>query len=328
MKILIRLPNWLGDIVMSTAFINAVNELYTNAVVDIIVKNEFKGIATLIPGIRKVFPFSKKEFPGLIGAWRFGVGFRHEKYDLCFNLPVSISSITMAYAAHAIKQIGFKEAATDFFFTNAYKRPSNAHRVEEYVSLVENFSGKPIAVKEVRLVPESITSLQYNALINFNSEAESRRMPVDKGISIIKSLIAAFPRLKFLFIGSPGQRQFIDTLINSFHNDSRLENLAGETDLETLASLMARSSVLLTTDSGPAHLANSVGTPVVALFGAGNENNTTPYNKQNLHVLRAGKLSCEPCVNNVCKLYGKPKCMQLLDETAIINALSLYLPYA
>ena len=39
-------------------------------------------------------------------------------------------------------------------------------------------------------------------------------------------------------------------------------------------------------------------------------------------------LACEPCVKNECKLYGVPKCMQLIDELQIIAALSVYLPHA
>jgi ADP-heptose:LPS heptosyltransferase len=91
---------------------------------------------------------------------------------------------------------------------------------------------------------------------------------------------------------------------------------------------MSAATALLTTDSGPAHLANSVGTPTIVLFGAGNEHNTAPYNKQGLTVLRYGKLSCEPCVKNTCKLYGVPKCLELLDELQIINTLSVYLHHA
>src|SRR5207253_1862329 len=104
-----------------------------------------------------------------------------------------------------------------------------------------------------------------------------------------------------------------------------IENYAGKTNLVGLANLMAESKVVLTTDSGPAHLANSVGTPTIALFGAGDEHNTAPYNKGNLTVIRAGRLECEPCVTNTCLLYGMPKCMKLLDELQIINAVSLYL---
>ena len=114
-------------------------------------------------------------------------------------------------------------------------------------------------------------------------------------------------------------------MVNRLETGDRVENYAGKTSLDGLCQLMASSKAVLTTDSGPAHLANSLGVPTIVLFGAGNEFNTAPYNKQSLTVIRAGKLECEPCVRNTCKLYGIPKCMQLIDELEIINALSLSL---
>jgi ADP-heptose:LPS heptosyltransferase len=82
---------------------------------------------------------------------------------------------------------------------------------------------------------------------------------------------------------------------------------------------MATSKAVLTTDSGPAHIASATGVSTVVLFGAGNENNTSPYNKEGLSIIRLGQLPCEPCVKNKCLLYGIPKCMELLDNKLIIN---------
>jgi len=93
MKILIRLPNWLGDVVMSTAFVNAVGQLYPDAQIDVIIKKELSNIAPLIPGLTRIHPFSKQEFSGLSGVYRFGKKLKSEKYDLFFNLPQSLSSL-------------------------------------------------------------------------------------------------------------------------------------------------------------------------------------------------------------------------------------------
>ena len=76
---------------------------------------------------------------------------------------------------------------------------------------------------------------------------------------------------------------------------------------------------MITTDSGPAHVANALGTPTIVLFGAGNENNTAPYNKNNSTIIRFGQLPCEPCVNNVCKVYGTPECLLRLDDNFIVQ---------
>lgn len=329
MKILIRLPNWLGDVVMSTAFIRATGQLYPGATIDIIIKKELAGIATLIPGINKIHAFSKQEYDGLSGVYRFGKKLRAENYDIFFNQPTSLSSLVMGWATRSKKRVGFGKEGGFFLLTNVLKKPSGIHRVDEYLSLLEQFTGKPIVDRRVKLeVDSTIKQNKNRVLINFNSEADSRRMPLDKARSVINLLTDTFKTTAFTFIGSPKEAAFIDEIIDGADNSDRIENIAGKTDLIGVCNILSAAAVVLTTDSGPAHLANSVGTPTIVLFGAGNEHNTAPYNIQNLTVLRYGKLSCEPCVRNTCKLYGIPKCMELLDELQIIETLTLYLPHA
>ena len=61
-------------------------------------------------------------------------------------------------------------------------------------------------------------------------------------------------------------------------------NLIGRTTLKQLLALLARSSVVLCPDSGPAHMATAVGTPVVGLYATSNRHRTGPYNSQDLVV--------------------------------------------
>ena len=328
MKILIRLPNWLGDVVMSTAFIASVKQLYAEASVDVIIKKELSSIASLIPGLQTIHLFSKQDYKGLKGVYSFGKQLRREKYDLFFNLPSSLSSLVMGWATRAKKRVGFAKEGGFLLLTNVCKRPLNVHRVDEYLSLLEQFTGKSISERQVKLnAGKTMQSNNNRVLINFNSEASSRRMPLDKGKAIINLLTKTFKDTTFTFIGTSNEATFVDQVIGGVMDRDHIVNFAGKTDLAGLSTLMAASAAIITTDSGPAHLANSLGTPTIVLFGAGNEHNTAPYNKQNLTVLRYGKLTCEPCVKNTCRLYGVPKCMQLIDELQIINALSLYLPH-
>jgi heptosyltransferase-2 len=307
LKILIRLPNWLGDVVMSTAFINAVRQLYPDASIDIIIKKELGGIASLIPGLNHIYIFSKQEHNGLSGVYRFGKLLRSQQYDIYFNLPHSLSSFVMAWASGAKQRIGFNKEGGFFLLTRSFKKPANLHRVDEYVSLLENFTGKTITDREVKLQADTFADIKDTVIINFNSEASSRKMPLDKGRSIINALTAAFKDVNFAFVGSPKEALFVDELLIGLNNIDRLQNLAGKTNLKGLAELWAGSKAVLTPAWGPAHLANAVGAPTIVLFGAGDETNTAPYNKQGLEVIRYGKLICEPCVRNTCKLYGIPK---------------------
>ncbi|MBS1526231.1 MAG: glycosyltransferase family 9 protein [Bacteroidetes bacterium] len=325
MKILVRLPNWLGDVVMSTAFLHAVKELYPDARIDVIIKKDLKDIAELITDIN-IRPFSKQDYKGLRGVLRFGKKLRPEKYDLFFCLPESISSAVMGWATGAKKRVGYAKEGRSFLLTHSYKKAPGQHRVDEYVALLEQFTGQPIADRKVEIKYEKKDKIRL-VLVNFNSEAISRRMPADKARRLLDTLCQTFTDLQFGLIGSSKEKNFIDSLAIGT-DDKQIVNFAGTTNLAQLAGYMASAEAVLTTDSGPAHLANSLGVPTVVLFGAGDESNTAPYNKDLLTVIRAGKLDCEPCVRNTCKLYGVPKCMELLDELKIVNALKRYLNYA
>lgn len=61
-------------------------------------------------------------------------------------------------------------------------------------------------------------------------------------------------------------------------------NLIGRTSLKQLLALLARASVVLCPDSGPAHMATAVGTPVVGLYATSNRFRTGPYSSQHLVV--------------------------------------------
>ncbi|WP_214071559.1 glycosyltransferase family 9 protein [Mucilaginibacter sp. dw_454] len=327
MKILVRLPNWLGDVVMSTAFIGAVKQFYPTAQIDVIIKKELSAIASLIPGLTHVHSFSKAEYPGLGGVYRFGKTLRAQKYDIFFTLPDSLSSAIMGKATGAIQRVGYSKEGGFFLLTKTCKRPVNVHRVDEYLAILQQLNQMPVTGRKVELTPTEVKHRNL-VLINFNSEAESRRMPLDKGREILNRLTHLFPEHQFGLLGGPKDQLYGEELLKGAQHLDKIENYAGKTTLVTLSNLMASAKVVLSVDSGPAHLANALGIPVIALFGAGNEHNTAPYNKSNLTVIRSGQLECEPCVRNECKLYGIPKCMQLLDEPRIVNALSLYLNHA
>ena len=101
-----------------------------------------------------------------------------------FNLPSSLSSIVLGWATCSKKRIGFKGEGSFLMLTDVFKRPAGVHRVDEYVSLLEQFSRKTINHRQVKLSANDTRQRDHNrVLINFNSEAESRRMPLDKGDS-------------------------------------------------------------------------------------------------------------------------------------------------
>ena len=102
MKILVRLPNWLGDLIMSAAFIEQLQKVYPGSEISVIIKKGLEKLLTFFPVVKNQFIFSKQEFPGLKGAFCFGKIIKaQEKFDIYFSLPDSFSSALMGYATGA-----------------------------------------------------------------------------------------------------------------------------------------------------------------------------------------------------------------------------------
>ena len=99
--ILIRTPNWLGDLMMSTAFIHQVMELFPESEVDLVVRSGFEELP--LPCRGRILPFDKKtQTPG-----SFGKNLRQYEYQKMFILPPSFSSAWMGFRASIPERIGF-----------------------------------------------------------------------------------------------------------------------------------------------------------------------------------------------------------------------------
>jgi heptosyltransferase I len=92
-------------------------------------------------------------------------------------------------------------------------------------------------------------------------------------------------------------------------------SVAGATSLRELAALYRMASILLTTDSGPMHLAAAVGTPVMALFGPTSPERTGPYGHGHI-VIRHG-LPCSPCFRKTCDTL---ECMKTISVDEVFRA--------
>ena len=92
-------------------------------------------------------------------------------------------------------------------------------------------------------------------------------------------------------------------------------NLAGRTSLLELAALYELADLVISTDTGPMHLAAAVGTPVVALFGPTAPWRTGPYGDNNRVVRLA--LECSPCYQRTC---DSRRCMREINVDAVLAA--------
>ena len=117
-----------------------------------------------------------------------------------------------------------------------------------------------------------------------------------------------------VFSGGPQDMQGIEEIRAAM--TGKAATLAGRTSLKDLAALYEMAAVLITTDTGPMHLAAAAGTPVVALFGPTAPWRTGPFGEGH-RVLRA-EISCSPCLKRQCD--RGHVCMEQITVDKVVQA--------
>ena len=100
-----------------------------------------------------------------------------------------------------------------------------------------------------------------------SSNTPEKRWPTENWIKLLKELNQNFTMLRFKLIGTSTDTTICAEISNAV-NSSKVENLSGKTDLVELCKLLTRSKCLVCNDSGAMHLANLLGTRIVAIFNA------------------------------------------------------------
>jgi heptosyltransferase-2 len=314
MKILVRLPNWLGDIMMSFPFLHALKQEFPESKIMVIVKPQYKDLMELLPFKVDVFEYDKKKdgsLPHDIHKYCVNQKLLFN-IDLYFCLPPSFSSAFMGQAFRAKNRVGFKGEWRSFLLTHKKEVPKNLHRHQEYLELLKLYLNRDFPIPQ-KIISRSFEpyfqdSPEPYTVINVNSEASSRRLPTEKWVE----LLSLFQNKKFIFIGMEKDQERVQEVIDLLPpGRNSYMNLAGKTSVLELAQILAHSQGLMSNDSGPAHLASYLGTSVVVFFGAGDPSNTAPTYSRGSTLIVKQDLSCSPCLKNECPLKSLD-CLRLL----------------
>lgn len=161
-------------------------------------------------------------------------------------------------------------------------------------------------------------------LVNANASDRlvQRRWPLDRFARLIEQLLAIRPDVSVLLIGGASDVATNQALLGAVghYAGHRCFDLAGQLPIEALPALFARSAVLVSNDSGPAHFAAVSEIPVIVLFGP-----ETPVLFAPLGTARviSANLPCSPCVS----VYNQRRsacrdnlCMQQIGVARVLEA--------
>ncbi len=151
----------------------------------------------------------------------------------------------------------------------------------------------------------------------------TKRWPVEHYRSILSSIVAGYPEVGIVVLGSRAEAGICRDLVEGFNFQRRLWNLAGLTSLRDLTSLFPLLRLLIANDSSPIHYASAFSVPTVAIFGATVSAMGFGPLAPRSHILELGELGCRPCSDHgpqICPL-GHFRCMRELTPIKILRAI-------
>ncbi len=150
--------------------------------------------------------------------------------------------------------------------------------------------------------------------IHAGARPPARRWPPARFAAVADDL-ARRHDAHIILIGGPGEEEIVAAVAERM--SARALNLAGRTSLGGLAALLARLSLFIGNDSGPAHLAEAVGAPTVRLFGPADVDRWAPLDRTRHAVVRH-PVACSPCGYWECPI--DHRCLRRIAPAAVTRA--------
>lgn len=203
------------------------------------------------------------------------------EYDVCLiyyihNIPSIIPFKTKSYylIGHD-KDLGFKRQIWYDFIHEKVKKDANINEIENNLNIIQklgisgkagkyslHFTNDEIDKNKIFLDKHDLIDNNIIA-IHIGTQGEHKRWNPEKWIDLI-NIISKINNYKFLFIGSKEERKNADEIIKQINADNC--NICGETNPRELCLLLKYCNLLITTDSGPKHIAFLADIPTITLY--------------------------------------------------------------
>jgi heptosyltransferase-2 len=260
-------------------------------------------------------------------ARHLGLAFHQAHIERLILFPDSFSSRVTAFYSGAHERIGHGprgwdlEAALGLTKSVPRRKRGERHLEEEYLDLARAAGGEVRTPRRLTLAPEAQASA--DGLLAGVSEplilapgaryGPAKRWPAARFAEVAR----AWRRGGVVVVGDQGDRE--ETSAVSSLLEGRVLDLTGKTDLPTLAGVLARAAVVVSNDSGAAHVAAALGRPTVIVFGSTDPGWTAPRGE---HVTVIQDLvRCSPCFRSECPLEDAYACLRIVESDRVIRAL-------
>ncbi len=330
-KILIRAPNWVGDVVMATANFADVRRAFPDAEISVLLK----------PGREKILEGSKdfdrvildRAGNSFLKLWMLARELRRERFDLAIIFPNSFRSAWLAWLARIPRRAGYRRNLRSLLLTDGVDYEMDGAKrlpvpMPVFYSKICEAVGVPTSDLRLRLfvTPEceeravahrrALGIAEGERLIGLNPGASfgaSKLWPPSHFAAVGDALTERHGLRTIIFVG-PGEEPIAESIAASMkhkpiYDPKRL------VPLDVLKPFVRDLKLMVTTDTGPRHYAVAFGVPVVVVMGPTHPDYTSIHLERQ-EVVRHD-VPCGPCHLKVCPI--DHKCMVGIKPDEVLD---------
>lgn len=335
-RIIVRGANWVGDAVMTIPALRQLRRVFPRAHITLATRVWAKG---LFADAEFVDALQVHEGSGLRSVVKQVRQWRQGNFDLALLFPNSLETALVASLARVPQRIGYATEGRQSLLTHPLNVPewrSSKHEVFYYLQIVAELEWlathqqsyldtQPDGSLEVSVGRKAAArdSLQRHGVMRDGGRAlvalcpgsvnsRAKRWPAERYAVLADRLIDELGA-EVLLIGSAAEMEVSADVSRLMHNSAKV--LTGKTDLSELVAILSLVDLLVTNDTGPAHIAAALNRPTLVIFGPTNPLTTRPFSPV-AEIVREPP-DCAPCMLRDCPI--DHRCMTAITPDDVFS---------
>ncbi|MDX6499927.1 MAG: heptosyltransferase [Blastocatellia bacterium] len=335
-RVVVRIPNWVGDAVMAVPALRELRRVLPHAHITLVTRPGAADIFIDADFVDKVLVYDRA---GLAAVWRHVSEWRRQNFDLALLFQNAFEAAVIAFLARVPTRIGYDTERRRLLLTHSLPLPAwkdERHESFYYLNIVAELArllgGQETETTEPRFdlyvsadrKQEALKMLrEHGARLNapltilcpgsINSRA--KRWPAERYAELADRLAQSGSNVAL--IGSPAELDVSNEVCRRARSQPIV--LTGKTSVAEATAIISIADLLITNDTGPAHIGAALNIPTLVIFGPTNPLTTYPMS-DNAEIIRRAP-DCAPCMLRDCPI--DHRCMTAITPEDVFARASI-----
>lgn len=272
-RILLSRTDKLGDVLLSTPVIKNLREYAPSAYIAMMVDACLEDVVRANPYLDEVIAFEKKgKHRGIVNSIYFAMELRRKNFDLALILHPTVRIHLILFFAGIKKRMGY-DRKCGFLNTHILKHTKqlgSKHEAEYALDFLKELGISDFDKSMFMSVYPEFEDWAENLLkqhklnnsrvvvVHPQASCPSKLWPKDYFDRLVDDIIDIY-KARIIYVGANRD--------DRIKEQEGIVNLTGMTNISQLASILKRSDLFISNDSGPVHMAVALAVPVISIFG-------------------------------------------------------------